>query len=141
MKKLISIIGACIFLGIILISVLKSNELLILKTSLNDSKLYVEDITLISNGSEIYMPTQIAFKNLTTKNITNVKFNIKKGDTFIVDAFIQMDGMDMYYFDTDTHFKNIGFRKRDQLVIEIEYLIDGVEMKLTQSLNVSDYID
>lgn len=141
MKKVISIIGVFILVGIIVISVLKPDELIVFKTSLNDSRLYVEDIVLVSNGSEIYMPTQITFKNLTTKNVTEVKFYIKKGDTFIIDAFIQMDGMDMYYFDTDYHLKSLGFRKRDQLVIELEYLIDGVEKKLTQTLNISDYID
>lgn len=115
-------------------------SLTVFKATLIKSDLKVDNLVLISNGKQVYMPSHLVFENVSAENIKDVKCFITKKNEVILDLFFQMDGLRTYEIDGDRYLKDVGFDKQDQLTITLEYAIDGSEKKATYLMKVEDYL-
>lgn len=141
MKKTVMVLMVIIIMLTLIIFLNINDNMLVCKTTFYESDMQINNFVIVSNGSEIYLPSNLTFKNISFKNIKNVKFIIKKGDVLLYDMLFQMDNMKEYIIEHDTHLKNVGIKKSDQLTVELEYIIDGTEKKVTRLLNVKDILN
>lgn len=114
-------------------------QMIVFETSMIEGDIKIDDIVMISDGRDLYIPKGITIKNISEKNIESVKLFVKKHDEVILDLILGMDGTKEYRFDQDRHVYHVGFKKTDELIIDLTYVIDGVEKHTKAIWNVSEY--
>lgn len=115
-------------------------SLTVFKATLIKSDLKVDNLVLISNGKQVYMPSHLVFENVSAENIKDVKCFITKKNEVILDLFFQMDGLRQYDMDVERYLKHVGFDKQDKLTITLEYKVNDRVKQETYLMKVAEHL-
>ncbi len=135
-KGFVVVLGIAVLILSALLFSERNEELVVFKTALDEVDMQVENLVLVSDGREVYLPANLAFRNISSQNIENVKFFIRKGDALLLDLIFQMDELTTYVWDMDRRIEDVGIASGDVLTIDLEYVLSGEAKRVTREVTV-----